>query len=742
MFALLLCALGHSFAQQPGLIERDVRTPDGPLVGATITARCGQAMLVGLSDLSGHFTIPCSIPVDLHVTRTGFQSTVVLSADPDVPLTLRMLPEGLVQSHGPESLSQSVTVNSRTEDPLGETAKTTYTLSSEDLHTYPSPTLDDTLRQHAGFDLFRRSSSRVTNPTSQGISLRGLGSTAASRTLVLQDGAPLNDPFGAWIHWNETPADAIEEVTIVTGGGSDLYGSSALGGVIDLVPSPVARTLVDASAVAGSQDTQSYSFRADHQYVALSGETLTTAGYLILAPQFVGLVDVPANVHSESLHTEVGRRLYPAKRFFLTGNLFNEARGNGTPLTTNGTRLWRYLGGYDTPEAARIPARVRVFGSDEAYRQSFSAVAPSRASEALTRLQAVRTQELGVSADATLHNRFFALVTGADTRDLRADDKETPFSKSTPQGLVATSARQRYTGGFGEALAQRGRWSGAASLRLDFAQNLDTVQTPVSVIPNRTEAVLSPRLGVVRTLTPWLNVHATGFRAFRSPTMNELYRTGQVGQQTTLANPALRSERGTGAEAGADLTTRRAALKATYFFTEISRPVSTVSLAQTATTQTLQRENLGQIQSQGVELAATLFSQSPVNASFGYQYAHANVTSFSAQPTLVGKWIPEVPRQTATAQLRVHNSRAGVYTLALRTSGQAFDDSANTFVLRRFFSLDVAGSRAIGRGFEAYGLVQNLFNQRPDVSRTPILTLGSGVFAQAGVRLRFGTPIR
>ena len=116
----------------------------------------------------------------------------------------------------PIGTTQQITVTAdRTPAPVGETAKTVETLDSEQLDDYPAPVLDDTLRQHAGFELFRRSSSRVTNPTSQGISLRGLGSTAASRTLVLEDGAPLNDPFGGWIHWNESPPSTIDEVTIV-----------------------------------------------------------------------------------------------------------------------------------------------------------------------------------------------------------------------------------------------------------------------------------------------------------------------------------------------------------------------------------------------------------------------------------------------------------------------------------------------------------------------------------------------
>ena len=43
-------------------------------------------------------------------------------------------------------------------------------------------------------------------------------------------------------------------------------------------------------------------------------------------------------------------------------------------MQTNATRLWRYLAGYDLPEGRAVAARVRVFGSDEGYRQSFSSV--------------------------------------------------------------------------------------------------------------------------------------------------------------------------------------------------------------------------------------------------------------------------------------------------------------------------------------------------------------------------------
>ncbi len=642
----------------------------------------------------------------------------------------------------PSSLNQQATVTAtRSDVEMGPTAVTQSVLSHDDLFIYPALTLDESLRQHAGFELFRRSSGWVQNPTSQGISLRGLGSTAASRTLVLANSAPFNDPFGGWVHWNELPPATIDAVTITSGGGSDLYGSSALGGVIDVDVAHPRVARADLSLAAASEDTRTTDGRGDLQqgrwHALAAGQDFRTAGYILTAPASRGAVDVPANVHFENGRVEVDRTIGETGRAFVTGNVLNEARGNGTPLTRNGTRLWRYLAGDDWSAGSRMSGRARLFGSDEAYRQSFSAIGANRRTETLTRLQSTETQESGASTDGSYHLQHVAFVSGADVRDLRGDDREKP----TTTALQVTSARQRFIGGFGEVIAEHGRWSGAASLRIDSASNLDTTMftgAVRTVIPDRNEIVSSPRLGIVRQLTPQVSLYGSGFRAFRTPTMNELYRTGQVGQETTRANPNLVSERATGAEGGVGVNTRRIGLQATYFWTEINRPVAAVLVSSTATTILEMRENLGQIQSQGLETSLDLNQGHGISASVGYQYAHAVVTKFSAQPSLVGNWIPDVPREAATAQLRLQSVRFGQATLSARSGGRAYDDSANTYILHSFFEFGAYGERRIGRGFTAFVSGQNLLDRRADVARTPVLTQGIPFIAQGGIRYGWG----
>ena len=299
---------------------------------AAVSLRAGSHVIDATSGADGGFAVDVppgddSIAASAASGQMASAVTRVGRADLGAAITLVV---------SPSAVAQQVNVTAtRSGVEMGPAGRTIEVLGAEELEQYPALTLDERLRQHAGFELFRRSSGWVQNPTSQGISLRGLGSTAASRTLVLADEAPLNDPFGGWIHWNEIAPEAIEAVTIATGGGSDLYGSSALGGVIDVLPFRPAANSGEVSASGAGEDTASGSGRANLQQgrwgELAAGQYFRTDGYTLIAPQFRGAVDVPANVHFENGRIELDRKVGEQGRAFLVGNVLNEARGNGTP---------------------------------------------------------------------------------------------------------------------------------------------------------------------------------------------------------------------------------------------------------------------------------------------------------------------------------------------------------------------------------------------------------------------------
>jgi outer membrane receptor protein involved in Fe transport len=159
-----------------------------------------------------------------------------------------------------------------------------------------------------------------------------------------------------------------------------------------------------------------------------------------------------------------------------------------------------------------------------------------------------------------------------------------------------------------------------------------------------------------------------------------------------------------------------------------------VTLSSTPTSTLLMRENLGQLRSDGLSLEWQLQPARFMSLIGGYQLTFSTVTKFQADPTLVGKWIPQVPRNMATLQMRFQRERLGVLSVDLRTSGQQFDDSANQYRLAGYAQVDLFAEHAFGRRWQIYGGVQNLLNQPVEAGRTPILTLGAPVTVLGGVR--------
>ncbi len=655
--------------------------------------------------------------------------------------------------------------------PLGvlESPVTTRVLSAQSLRSSAGVTFDDQLRQLPGVELFRRSPSLVANPTSQGVSLRALGSTSASRTLVTEDDVPLNDPLGGWIHWQEQPELSIKAVELVRGGVSDLYGSSAIGGVINIVPTlPSSKTLDVRSTYGGEGTYDSSLLAAAHPgrwNLLTAGGLIGTDGYIQESPSQRGPVDAASNVHSQNALVLAGRD-FGALKLFIRGTGFDESRHNGTPYQFNATRLIRYSTGADWQNARGTSLELRLYGSSERYRQTFSSISnlPNfgiatctfRCGETPTRFSFVPDNELG----GALHfsqpiGAGLLLVLGSDVHDVRVWDREQTYG--TTAALTNLADHQRDSAAYAEAMWQHKAWTLIASSRIDWFQNYDGRETQFNGVtwlptaaqpPQRDENIFDPRLGLSRKLSDHWALTASGFRAFRAPTPNELYRTTTVGSKTTFPNGALLSERATGWEAGVAAERSWGSIRSSYFLTQVNRPI--VALTETSTT--LMRENLGQIESRGVSLDFTLAPlswlspRSSLVIDGGYQYAHAVVSrgyqfanpGVSTDAGDLGNWIPEVARNLATLNLRASRPPLGTISLQSRLSGRQFDDDANAYLLHGYFRLDAYASHTFGKRIELFAAGENLFNRSIEVSKTPTTTLGQPRTARAGFTIHLG----
>jgi outer membrane receptor protein involved in Fe transport len=688
----------------------------------------------------GDFTLEIEAP-SFSILRQNYGKTQDVSVEQSFTLKPAELREETV-----------VTAN-RIETRTGETPASIVILPRAEIETSAAPTMDDTLRQVAGFSIFRRSSSRNANPTTQGISLRGVGASGASRTLVLFDGVPLNDPFGGWVQWNRVSPVGVERAEVLRGGASSLYGNGSLSGTISLIPrTPGGKFIFSAEAFEGTQNTLSGSvftgFHLDDWTADLTVSSFQTKGYIPVDKAARGPVDSFAGVRSTNSTARLAKSFGGRATVFFRPSFFGEVRTNGTGLQTNRTHTRQFSAGgefYLDKFEHRIPnSRIewQLYGGAQVYDQIFSAVNAARTAESLTRVQRVPAQVLGFSGRFATSVKNHAMLFGIEARGVRGASDETIYVNGAPSSLVGAGGKERTVSGFAQDFVRVGkRLVVAGSVRVDAWENsrglistrtLASGQVAVSIFPDRKESALSPQISFLYQLTDRFSIQAQASRSFRAPTLNELYRNFRVGNILTLANENLKAELADNFEAGLSYNRKTTSFRGTFYWIEVHRPVANVTLNTTPALITRQRQNAGRTRAAGIELEGQTTVRK-LSLSLGYLLADSRVTEFPSNPQLVGLAVPQVAKHQFTFQARYP---AGNWTIALqgRASSAQFDDDLNLFRLEPYFQTDLFVSRRVGENLSIFIGIENLFNSRYSVGRTPIRTVASPFNIRVGFR--------
>ena len=662
----------------------------------------------------------------------------------------------------PQTLRDSVTISiTRTESRLSETPASIVVLSRETLDTTAAQTLDDSLRQIAGFTLFRRSSSKTSNPTTQGANLRGLAGSGASRAAVLLDGVSLNDAFGGWTFWSRVPQLAVEQAEVLRGGASAFYGDQGLSGAVNLRTSSFdEKPIFRFETSAGTQKTfdgslfTAYGTRGWNFDLAL--ETFQTAGYIPTAETERGTIDTKANSRHNNGFLTIEKKwsepsaaadaLSQTSRIFLKTNIFKERRDNGTSLTNNRTYFRQFAFGADFSDESFGAFQFRSFIEKQTYDQTFSAISNNRNTETLSRIQRVPSLGFGANLFYTKVFGTHHVVSGSlEFKQVRGFSDEIVFTNNRPGSLAGAGGNQQTFGVFVQDV-----WRVSSKLNINFGgrfdfwenknalvatRNLSNNLTSATNFPDRTENAFSPRVAALYQINQNFSLVASFSKSFRAPTLNELYRAFRVGNVLTLANENLRSERADTFETGLNFVgfAKKLSLRGNFFASEVSRPVVSITLTNAPNLITRQRQNVGKTRARGFEFDAEYAPISKLRFSASYLLTDSRVADFPANPLLIDKFLPQVARQQITFQSLYRPIAKLTFSVQGRISGAQFEDDLNTLRLRPFSTFDAFASYKLKR-FEIFTAIENLFDNRYDIGLTPNRTVAAPRFVRVGLR--------
>ena len=644
---------------------------------------------------------------------------------------------------------------------MDEVPVTVDVFSSTRLQASPGFTLDATLRESAAFSLFRRGGSLTANPTAQGVSLRGLGPSGASRSLVLLDGVPLNDPFGGWVAWGKLSRLSLASAEVVHGGGSGTWGNAALGGTVALLSQPPSArgggTLVASYGSFGTfQGEVSTSIPvARGGALRVEAARLASDGFFVISPNQRGAIDQRLDSDQRLGQLAWSQPLSATVTATVTARLFAEDRGNGTPLQRNTSRegfLSLILDGQ--PDAARHWS-FTAYGQDQRFQSFFSAVDSRRATETPANDQfSVPSRAAGASVTHSWHHAApdrHRTTLGADLRWVEGETRE-DFLLSGGR-----FTRRRFAGGeqtfagvfVSHDRALPGALRGSAALRFDgwtlrdgHRRELDLT----TLLPTRNDrfadldgSAVSPRLGLTLPLASDLRARSAVYRAFRVPTLNEFHRPFRVGNVNTEANPALRDETVTGLEAGFDFHRGAWHLAGTVFHHALDDAIANVTLSRTPTLVSRQRRNLDAVRVRGLEWSARWTPVAAISLFFDVLWNDARVREAREQPSLTGQRLAQVPRHTITGGLTWNAPAHVTVDVRARHAGAQFEDDENTLRLAPAAVADVQVSRPLSAHLDGFLAIENLADARVETGRSAdgLVTYDAPRRFRAGVKARW-----
>jgi len=700
-----------------------------PIRGAAIVLRVPDApdqRYVSAANGEAAIPLPARTPVDVSITAEGFaEGSVRLFADSG-PLLRVIL--------APAPLAMTVDVAPTAGDNRADIPASTTVVTSGVLLTSAAGALDDVLRSTPGFSLFRRSSSRTANPTTQGVTLRGVSGSGASRTLVLADSVPLNDPFGSWVYWNRVPEVSIDKVEVVRGAAGDVWGADALGGVVRLALIQPTHSRARAVVEGGSRGTFRASAYAGVQQkgwtLSAGGETTRTDGAYTVAEEDRGVVDVPASSDYSNGNVTAGWRdgIWQAEVF---GGLHEEHRGNGTPLQVNDTS-WRQFGGRAGGALFSGFWQIQASGGRQTYSQSFTAVAPGRQTERLTSEQRIPTDFMRAGGQWARQAGPHDMALGIEWHRTDGIVNETRYpvagapTLQVPAGGVeqAASAFARVQFALGHA------WTLGVGTRFDAWHTTPSVPS----LASHSAGMFSPRVALSRGAGR-AAAHVALSRAYRAPTLNELYRGFRAGNVVTDPNDRLGPERLTGLEGGLVVRGRSWSARGTGFVNVLDDAIANLTIQATPLSIVRQRTNSDRIRAAGAEVEAEWRPFQTLTLNAQVAFTDSRFRESAANPDLVGNVVPQVPAWSAGGGVTWTDPRLLTVALQARGTSRAFDDDLNTLPLAGFGVVDLYIGRALPRSVHVFVAAENLFDVQYDVARTPLRSIGWPRSVRAGVRV-------
>ena len=649
-------------------------------------------------------------------------------------------------------------------------------LTKEDIEASNAKTVDQLLQNTVGVNVWKPQG--VFGPASQ-VRLRGFSNSRA--TVFLLDGMPLNRIVCGGVSHNEIPVDLIERVEIVRGINASMYGTNAMGGVVNIITKKTGKKGISAS-IHGSYGT--YNTWTSNEVVSaqlhnkvnlqISHNHFESDGYFAWADSWINdrLAAMTQNLASwEPVKGNYLQSLEKQNR--KMDEVFAGIKYDLTPSSklNIGSSYWKndndigYRYGYINQERKRININFKRKGTlgiatnifylteDMEYSQP---VLPSPDMDAEKGEQTWLVQ--GNKNDIPLNDyggmlsvnfglgRRHRLTLGTEHR--AGDVENKMYNGLTSERINLFQGKQYRSGYFVQDKIAFGKLSAILSLRYDYARTYDFFyEDRFTYTPYKYDTLsddqFNPKIGLLYNLKDSTILRASCGRSSTFPPL--MYYVGNYEcppGRTIIGNPRLETEYTYGYEAGIEhYFMEKISIKLTGFYNDIYNWMQEVAANDPVYSSVSVRwENIERAMNYGAEAEVEYYPVSSLKLYANYNYIETEIIKFEDKHNnynnkrLEGNRFPVQPTHRFNFGFKYSNPNIVTTNFTLRYVSKRYWDIENTVELDDYITCDIKIIKNLGKFITASVELNDIFDESWQDNEMHV-TPGRMIFA--GIKIKY-----
>ncbi len=709
-FLLFSLALQSQDCIKGTVIDFESKTP---LQGATIRIKDNSQGAITNGD--GTFTI-CSSNIKnntLNINHLGYRlKTISVSTGENILVELYPIAFPIEQV--------VVTATLNPEETWNVPAMVTV-VDSISIAASPAANVDNLLRTVPGLFIDR---SKGVFSKNASVTMRGLD--GSNRVLILYDGTPLNKTSYGFINWSLISPDIVEQIEVVHGPSSALFGNNAMAGVINIrTKEPKDLPLYGSGTVEGggfgyyggraSIGGKTKLFGKDFRLV-LNGFARRGDGYIAEPLQIRDSTNVPIYLQEKGVTFKMIVPTNDSSSFYTGGNIYADKRGAGRAV---------YMpdGSYD----AYTTQRIHIGYKSETKSLTYEAYGFIQWEKYYRQNESLNTtgdtyrlfHTNQISGDLGLWLNT-SMPIGKQNRITMGADLKHGWMDATDIYRTSTDWIYRYGKvTFGAIFLQdeqtwlNGKLKLLSGIRFDYASFYDGVldvkdptkntgfaSDTTANFPTSSWIALNPKLGLRYLATNWLSIYGSVSSGFMPAKLDDLCSSRKITKGFKLANPNLKPEHLVTYETGGAIKLNSVfRFDAALYYshgTDFQYFVSTGDSIDTGGTEIkpiVKRENISSVQLFGGEFSCKV---SPLKWLFikgGYSLNHSKIASFKINPALdmdlTGNALAEVPLNQASLEMYVSFKKFANLGVIWTRIGPQWGDEINSYKVNPWNTFDL-----------------------------------------------------